>query len=99
MKTRNVTRIVYFSLATLLAFSASTFAYADEDDPPGRPVRLGFLQGTVSLEPAGTSDWIEPFINRPLTVGDQLWSDSDGRAELESAGSVLRIAPNSSIRY
>ena len=55
MKTRNVTRTVYFSLA-LLALSASTFAYADADDPPGRPVRIGFLQGSVSLETAGTSD-------------------------------------------
>lgn len=97
MRTRQGTRLIGFALAALLGWSASRYAYADEDDPPSRPIRLGFIQGTVSLEPAGTTDWIAPFVNRPLTIGDQLWSDSDGRAELELDGSVLGVAPDSSI--
>jgi len=97
MKTLNGKRLVAFALAGLLGLSASLFAYADEDDPPSRPVRLGFVQGSVSIDPAGTTEWVEPFINRPLTIGDQLWSDSDGRAELELDGSVLRVGSNSSV--
>jgi hypothetical protein len=97
MKTFKGNRLIGFALAGLLGLSPSLSAYADEDDPPSRPVRLGFVQGTVSFEPAGTSDWVTPFINRPLTIGDQLWSDGDGRAELELDGSVLRVGPNSSV--
>src|SRR5215469_15856580 len=59
----------------------------DRDDPPSRVARLGYLQGSVSLEPAGESDWVEAAPNRPMTIGDKLWADQGSRAEVQ-LGSV-----------
>ena len=81
---------------TLLATNAVA---ADEVDPPSRAVRLAFASGTVSFEPAGTGDWVAPALNQPLTSGDQLWCDSDGRAELQLDGSALRVAANTAISF
>ena len=72
----------------VLAVSA---ALADDDDPPGRAARLGYVNGTVSLQPAGVDDWILAELNRPLTTGDRVWTQDDGRAELSLGSSVLRL--------
>ena len=54
----------------------------DQDDPPGRVARLGYMQGSVSFQPAGESDWVQAVPNRPMTTGDKLWADQDSRAEV-----------------
>ena len=56
----------------------------DDIDPPSRVARLNFLEGAVSLEPAGTDDWVGAVINRPVTIGDRLWVDTNARAELHT---------------
>jgi hypothetical protein len=33
-------------------------ALAQDDDPPGRVARLGFMEGSVSFQPAGEDDWV-----------------------------------------
>ncbi|HLW86368.1 MAG TPA: DUF6600 domain-containing protein [Candidatus Sulfotelmatobacter sp.] len=58
-------------------------AQDDDDDPPGRAARLGYIEGSVSFQPAGESEWVEAMPNRPMTTGDQLWVDRDSRAEVE----------------
>ena len=50
----------------LLSFLMLGVALADDTDPSGRVARLSFLQGSVSLEPAGAQDWISAELNRPL---------------------------------
>lgn len=45
----------------------------------------------MSLQPGGTTDWVEAPLNRPLTTGDALWSDADSRVELQLDGSLLRL--------
>src|SRR6187401_3276076 len=61
-------------------------------DPPSRAARLNYVTGAVSLAPAGLPDeWGEAFVNRPLTVGDRLWADAGGRAELRLGSTALRI--------
>ena len=30
----------------------------DYDDPPARVARLGYIEGSVSFQPAGESDWV-----------------------------------------
>ncbi|HYA97703.1 MAG TPA: hypothetical protein VEH49_06375, partial [Methylomirabilota bacterium] len=66
-------------------------AFADDQDPPSRVARLSFVQGQVSFNPAGTDDWAGAEVNRPMTTGDKLWSDRDGRAELQIGSAVLRM--------
>jgi len=72
---------------------------ADDDDPPTRVARLAYAQGSVSFEPAGTNDWVAAGLNRPMTTGDKIWSDNDGRAELQLDGSLLRLSQNTGCSF
>jgi len=71
----------------------------DQDDPPGRVARLGYMQGSVSFEPAGETDWVGAVPNRPMSTGDQLWTDVDGRAEVQLGSAVIRLAPNTGFSF
>ena len=66
---------------------------AQDDDPPGRVARLGYMQGSVSFQPSGESDWVGAVPNRPMTTGDQLYTDEDSRAEVQLGSAVIRLAP------
>jgi len=57
----------------LLALVATTVAA----DPPARVARLAYIDGSVSLAPAGDETWYAATINRPLTTGDRIWTDND----------------------
>lgn len=74
-------------------------AIADDEDPPSRVARLAYAQGSVSFQPAGTDDWVSAAINRPMTTGDKLWSDNDGRVEMQLDGSLLRISNNTGVSF
>jgi hypothetical protein len=65
----------------------------DQDDPPGRVARLGYMQGSVSFQPAGETDWVGAVPNRPMSTGDQLWTDVDSRAEVTLGSAVIRMGP------
>src|SRR6202163_1376059 len=78
-------------LVMALALFLPKLALADEDDPPSVVARLAFSQGAVSFQPAGTEDWVDAGINRPVTTGDKLWSDQDGRVELQLDASTIRL--------
>jgi hypothetical protein len=64
-------------------------------DPPGRVARLNYFEGSVTMEPAGATDWSYAQLNRPLTTGDQLWVDSGGRGELHVGSTALRLGQQS----
>src|ERR1700674_4223048 len=82
---------------TLAGFSPR--ATADDDDPPSRVARLAYAQGSVSFQPAGTDDWVTAGLNRPVTTGDALWSDIDGRVELQLDGSLVRLSNNTGFSF
>ena len=92
-------RSFVIAISAWLALSGlgTTQASADQDDPPSRVGRLAYVEGAVSFQPGGTDDWVAPPINRPMTTGDQLWSDRGGRAELQLDGSSLRLSANTSV--
>ncbi len=79
---------VVLALAVFLPLRAA----ADEDDPPGRVARLSYTHGTISFEPAGTDDWVDASVNRPITTGDKLWIDKGGRAELHLGSAAIRVS-------
>jgi hypothetical protein len=81
--------IFFLAVFLPLAVLAPRAAPAQEDDPPSRVARLGYVEGAVSFQPGGTEDWVAAPLNRPMTTGDKFWSDRDGRAELQLDGSVL----------
>lgn len=83
----------------LAALFAPLRAAADDDDPPSRVARLSQLRGSVSFNPAGTDDWVDAVINRPVTTGDKLWSDKEGRVELKLDGSSVRLSNNTGMSF
>ena len=65
-----------------------------DQDPPSRVARLGYMQGSISFQPAGESEWVEAVRNRPLTTGDKVWADRDSRAELQLGSAVIVLNSN-----
>ncbi|HEX4003389.1 MAG TPA: DUF6600 domain-containing protein [Candidatus Acidoferrales bacterium] len=92
---------LFLGLAMLLAIPCTAAAQDDaaQADPPGRVARLNYMQGSVSLQPAGTQDWVDANPNRPLTTGDNLWADQDSRGELHVGSSVLRVSGETGISF
>ena len=80
----------------LLIGAASLWA---QDDPPSRVARLNFLEGSVSLQPAGHDDWTAATPNYPLTVGDHLWADERSRAELHIGSTAMRLDDHTAIAF
>lgn len=92
MKKRALKFLSLLSLALAAAFLMPPRAAADDDDPPSRVARLSYAQGNVSFNPAGTDDWVNAVVNRPMTTGDKLWSDSGARAELHLGSAAIHLS-------
>jgi hypothetical protein len=60
-------------------------------DPPNRVARLGYVDGEVTVAPAGTEEWAEAVLNRPLTSGDRVWVEDGGRAELQMGSAAVYL--------
>ena len=78
----------WLAAAAVMAFLPIATALAD---PPSRVARLAVAEGAVSFSPAGDNDWVRANLNRPLVTGDRLWSDADGRVEIQFAGAAARM--------
>src|SRR6266446_5311382 len=87
------------SIALAVALFAPQRAAADDDDPPSRVARLSYINGNVSFNPAGTDDWVNAVVNRPITTGDKLWSDNGSRAELHIGSAAIRLASNTGFSF
>ena len=58
---------------------------------------MNYTQGSVSFQPGGEGDWVTAVPNRPLTSGDNLWTDQDSRAEMHIGSTAVRLAPQTSV--
>ena len=81
-----------FAAFMILAMFFAVRSFADQGDPPDRVVRLSYMDGAVSFEPAGENDWSQATLNYPLTTGDRLWTDVNARAELETGNVAIRMS-------
>jgi hypothetical protein len=92
-----------FTLLAITLFLAlpRTAAAQDQDqnDPPTRVARLNYIQGSVSFQPAGEDDWVEANPNRPLTTGDNVWADTNSRAELHIGATSIRLSSETGISF
>ena len=88
-----------FLFLTVSFLSAFSIAAAADDDPPGRVARLNYIQGSVSFQPAGETDWVEANPNRPLTTGDNLWTDQNARGELHIDSTAIRLSGQTGISF
>ena len=95
---------LFLTVMICMAFlSAPLFAQDAQDsqnqggDPPGRVARLGYVSGTVSFQPSGEDQWSQALANYPLTTGDRLYTDRDGRAELETGNIAVRLSSGTDV--
>ena len=75
---------------------ASTPSHA-QDDPPPQAGRLSSLTGAVSIQAAGSDDWGQAYANYPIGPGDRIFTDRDGRAEIQVGQTYVRVGPNSDV--
>ena len=97
MKTMVWRRGLLLLLPFLLAGLFASTVCADEGDPPGRVARLSLVQGKVTFQPSGESDWSEASVNRPVTTGDRLYTDQGARAELEVGSFAVRLSQGTDV--
>lgn len=89
-----VRRHVPWLAAVLLWTATAAFAQAQQEaeaDPPGRVGTLTYRQGGVVFAPEGEEEWVDLPRNRPITVGDRLWSDKDARAEVHLGSATVHL--------
>ena len=68
-------------------------------EPPTWAGRLSYVSGPVSFEPAGVDNWVEATVNRPLTIGDQLYADVGARAEVNVPGTAFRLGDRAAFQF
>jgi hypothetical protein len=72
---------------------------ADPGDPPSRVARISFIDGTVSFQPGGQGDWGSAAMNRPVTIGDKIWSDKASRAELQAGQASIHMGSMTALSF
>jgi uncharacterized protein DUF6600 len=88
--------------ATAVLFLVALCSLALADDPIFRVARISLVEGEVSYRRANESekDWFDATLNLPLEENDQLYSGSDGRAEIQLSGrNVVRISRDTNLRF
>src|ERR1700683_3592603 len=98
----------FFCWSAVLALALSTGALPtpaaaqdqdQQEDPPTRVARLGYIEGSVSFQPAGEDEWVQAVPNRPMTTGDKIWADRDSRVELQLGSAVIRLGANTGASF
>src|ERR1700692_2024838 len=103
--TKHLKKFGWWSALLALAFATVALpiraaAQDDQgDDPPTRVARLGYMEGSVSFQPAGEQDWGQAVAHRPMTTGDKLWADKGSRAELQLGSAVIRLSENTGVSF
>lgn len=88
---RLMAMLSFFMLAAALALAAP--AARAQVDPPDRVGRLSDHEGKVWLYDDEAGEWNEISRNQPISTGDRLSTDNDGRAEVRIGSTVLRLGP------
>lgn len=92
MKRERRARLWWLILVPAVVCLLPGHASADAGDPPARVARVSYLQGKVSLQPAGENQWSEVSLNYPMTTNDRLYTDQGARAELDIGTAALRLS-------
>lgn len=98
---RETLRYVLQALVLPCLFFTSAASVAQEvvADPPDRVARLAHIDGEVSMAPAGTEEWAEAILNRPVTSGDRLWTENGARVELQVGSAAAYLDEQTSFSF
>lgn len=90
--------LIISGLAQSPSFEADESQDIDDSAPVARVARLSFVEGDVSFLRAGVTEWAPVVENLPLLAGDQIYTGSGSRAEIQLArGNYLRLPENSEL--
>ena len=89
-------RVALASLCATVLALASSSALA-QDDPPPEAGRISYISGNVSVQAVTSNEWGQAYPNLPVGPGDRIFTDSDGRAEVQVGQTYVRIGPNSDV--
>ena len=78
-------------LCAALALAVSALPALAQQDPPARAGRIAYVAGAVSFSPAGTDEWAQAPLNRPLVAGDRLWTEPGARDEAQFGPAIARM--------
>ncbi len=85
-----------FALAAMICLLITIPSFGDSQV---RIVRLSDVEGGVQIN-RNLHGYEKAFLNLPITRGNQVRTKDDGRAQIEfEDGSVLRMAPNTSVEF
>jgi hypothetical protein len=70
-----------------------------QQDPPSRVARLSYIDGSVSFQPGGQGEWGAATRNRPVTIGDKIWSDNNSRAELQAGQASIHVSSMTALSF
>ena len=83
--------ISFLCASSLFAQYQDQSGQYDPNDPPAAIARIGYLQGDVSLQAAGTDDWSQAPPNYPMVGGDRIYTGARARAVVQLGGAELRL--------
>src|ERR1700688_4490798 len=84
--------------AALIGLLFCAAAGAASDDPPARVAHVNLIDGSGQLKLAGTDNWVDELLDRPLTGGDRLWIGSGSRAEMHIGSTALRLGSGTALQ-
>jgi hypothetical protein len=70
-----------------------------QQDPPSRVARLSYIDGSVSFQPGGQGEWGTATPNRPVTIGDKIWSDNNSKAELQAGQASIHVSSMTALSF
>jgi hypothetical protein len=92
-------RVLLLATTSALLLALASIPALAQDDPPDQAGRISFVSGVVSIQQVGSDDWGQAMPNLPFGPGDRIFTDSDGRAEIQIGQSFIRIAPNTDVSF
>ncbi len=83
----------------MLILSLGGFAFAADEDEPGRGVaRVSLISGDVSVRRGDSGDWVAAAVNAPLVADDQVVTGDGSRAEVQfDSANVIRLSSDAEI--
>jgi hypothetical protein len=79
--------------------ASAPMAQDDSQNPPSRVARISYLDGSVSMQPGGTGDWGSAALNRPVTIGDKIWTDQNSRMELQAGAANIHLGAMTALSF
>ena len=81
-----LTRIITTLFILLATFSAAIPSWAEDQNLAVNPLRLSYINGSVSFWRYGADDWVQARINTPLMAGDSVYTGKSSELELQAEG-------------